>query len=175
MDEAPPPRIDCAALIEAAQFKLRGTSARAMLAAVDDPDTVFPLQDGHNLVGRRWNQTRRIMLEGAQWRFQIDGTIRRALVADPATTGLSVIVPATAFEREATACSSALDFRSRLCRVESGYWLDRADQRIEGRRGATWIPHPNYSAHDNWLPVHEGDVFVGMYAAFVFGWVNRGQ
>ena len=110
-----------------------------MIARLEAPGLLIPLEEGVSFVGRKRFSTP--LLEAAQW--MIECHPGSAEVWDAASTNLSYII---------NVALSEVPFA-----------------KLRGMEGAIEIPHANLGLHK--LPLRDGDVLRGIYAAFVFKFV----
>lgn len=144
-----------------------GAPAVAFLAALTAGgacDWVIPLAAGKNVVHRSqssgqhdWRDVRGTpLVEAGQWLLRC-AEDRSAEVADGWSTNGSRLVPAAAVASLPAAV------------------LDSAVSRLQAPNGHPAIidlPHPGTNHQQPvWHPIAEGDLLLGVYRAFVFGWV----
>jgi hypothetical protein len=137
-----------------------GQSAVAFLAALTnegDCDAVVPLAAGRNIVCRGgtvsdhdWSPYAQPLVEGGQWTLRCHED-RSAEVADAWSTNGGVVLAAAALSRFAA--------------------VPRVIDLLDHTLGVTLV-HPAYHANTlAYHPIIEGELLIGIYRAFVFGWV----
>lgn len=143
--------------------RLDGAPSVAFLAALTptgDCRAVIPLRAEKNIVGRQstcpeydWQTCNGPLVEAGQWVLRCRDE-RTAEVADGWSTNGSFLLPVTTLDRWPEGVAVSL-----LCDATA----------FPGRLS---LVHPGYNAQRlAWQPIAEGDMLVGCYSTFVFGWV----